>query len=73
MLPKWPTCRASDNSRGKKSNFAEKTADFAGISQEFWEQISPKNKEERFQKINVLEGCQIQGKKENTKVHSTQF
>ena len=31
MLPKWPTCRASDNSRGKKSNFAEKTADFAGI------------------------------------------
>ena len=41
-------------------------------------EISLKNKEEsqeeRFQKKkDILEGCQIQGKKENTKVHPTQF
>ena len=54
--------KASDNSRGKKvkfcgivgDKFAEKTADFAGISWEFSGQISTKNKEksqeERFQK-----------------------
>ena len=79
--------RASDNSREKKNKFrgifgdkfAEKTADFAGISREFSGQISRKYKEEsqkeRFQKKkkDILEGCQIQGKEENTKVHPTQF
>ena len=78
MLP-----RASDNSQEKKSNFVGflETNSWRKrlISLEFSGQISPKNKEEsqeeRFQKKkkDILEGCQIQGKKENTKVHPTQF
>ena len=54
-------------------------ADFARILWEFSGQILPKNKEEsreeRFQKKKkgILEGCQIQGNEENTKVHPTQF
>ena len=73
--------RASDNTREKKSNFVgfleTNSRRKRPISREFFlefsGQISPKNKEksqeERFQKKkDILEGCEIQGKKENTKV-----
>ena len=70
-------CRASDNS-GEKSQISRdlqrqirgENGRFRG---NFRSKFRQKAKKERIQKKYILEGCQIQGKKVNTKVHSTQF
>ena len=73
--------RASDNSRGKKSNFAgfleTNSQRKQPISQEFSRQISPKNKEEsqeeRFQKKKIYwKDVKFKARKK-TQVHPTQF
>ena len=52
--------------RGENGRFRGNFALILG--ENFAEKQRRKNPEK-----NILEGCQIQGKKENTKVHSTQF
>ena len=50
-------------------------ADFAGILGANFRRKTKKKakKKDSRKKEDILEGCQIQGKKENTKVHPTQF
>ena len=66
--------RASDNSREKKWNFTgfEETNSRRqwSISRDFWGKFSLKSKQESKKEIlltKILEGCQIQGKKEKQK------
>ena len=66
-----PFCRASDNSREKKSNFAgfaeTNSRRKRPISREFSEQILPKSKEERIQKKIYWKDAKFRARKKTQK------